>query len=164
MADTELSFNPAEFARIGLFASVSIFDVEDVILECPLEEVEADRVILEPGATNDRLYVVLRGDVTVHLTRPDRPAVHQFGPGEVFGELSVLDQQPVCAFVKAASKCRLLAIPRPALLTLFERSPYLANNMLATMSQRIRASNRTIQSLLKPGADDGFDAAATISL
>ncbi|MCH9674992.1 MAG: cyclic nucleotide-binding domain-containing protein [Gammaproteobacteria bacterium] len=147
MTDTVLAINPAEFAHIPLFGSVSIFDVEDVIHACPLIRVSEGEAVLSAGQANANLYVVLLGALTVRLGAADSPPVATLERGQLFGELSVLDNKPASAYVVAESPCRLLAIDRDSLWELFQRSPYIANNMLSILSKRIRTSNQTIEAL-----------------
>ena len=56
--------------------------------------------------------------------------------------MSVIDE-PNFAFVVAEDK-RLLGLDRDALWELFRRTPYLANNMLTILTQRIRNSNKSL--------------------
>ena len=141
MSDTILTINPAEFNHIPLFNSVSIFDVEDVILKCPLLRIDEGRVIIAAGQPNERMYIVLRGEVSVRLDSLDSAPVATLSRGDVFGELSVIDGEPASAFVVAETRCRLLGLDRDALWELFKRTPYIANNLLAILSRRVRTSN-----------------------
>ena len=141
MSDTILTINPAEFKHIPLFSSVSIFDVEDILLKCPLLRVDEGRVIIAAGQPNERLYIVLRGTVSVRLDSLDAPPVAHLARGDVFGELSVIDGEPTSAFVVTEERCRLLGLDRDALWELFRRTPYIANNLLSILSRRVRTSN-----------------------
>ena len=141
MSDTILSINLAEFDQIPLFGSVSIFDVEDVLLKCPLLRIDKVRVIIAADQPNERMYIVLRGSVSIRLDTLDSPPVAHLSRGEVFGELSVIDGEPTSAFVVAEERCRLLGLDRDALWELFRRTPYVANNLLTILSRRVRTSN-----------------------
>ena len=141
MSDTILSINLAEFDQIPLFGSVSIFDVEDVLLKCPLLRIDKGRVIIVADQPNERMYIVLRGSVSIRLDTLDSPPVAHLSRGEVFGELSVIDGEPTSAFVVAEERCRLLGLDRDALWELFRRTPYVANNLLTILSRRVRTSN-----------------------
>lgn len=156
MSDTILTINPAEFNKLPLFKSVSVFDVEDILLKCPLLRVEEGRVIIAAGQPNERMYIVLRGTVSVHLHAPESEPVARLGPGEVFGEMSVIDGEPTSAFVVADQRCRLLGLDRDALWELFRRTPYIANNLLTILTGRIRSSNRRFDDMLhrRPGGGD----------
>ncbi|MGK0169382.1 MAG: CRP-like cAMP-binding protein [Gammaproteobacteria bacterium] len=141
MSDTILTINPAEFNQIPLFSSVSMFDVEDIILKCPLLRIDTGRVIIAAGQPNERMYIVLRGEVSVRLDTLESQSVATLTRGDVFGELSVIDSEPTSAYVVAESRCRLLGLDRDALWELFRRTPYIANNLLAILSRRVRTSN-----------------------
>ena len=147
MSDTILTINPAEFNRLPLFKSVSVFDVEDILLKCPLLRIDEGRVIIAAGQPNERMYIVLRGEVSVRLESPDNEPVARLGAGEVFGELSVIDGEPTSAYVVAEQRCRLLGLDRDALWELFRRTPYLANNLLTILTRRIRNSNKQYEEL-----------------
>ena len=67
--------------------------------------------ILEEGQSNVRLFVVLKGAVSVRLPKDARRVsevkLATLGSGEVFGEYSLFDAQPVSAAVYAAEPTRL---------------------------------------------------------
>ena len=72
--------------------------------------------------------------------------------------MSVIDGEPTSAFVVAEEKCRLLGLDRDALWELFRRTPYLANNMLTVLTQRIRNSNKSFEQMRQAdGATDSED-------
>ncbi|MBT6275121.1 MAG: cyclic nucleotide-binding domain-containing protein [Chromatiales bacterium] len=147
MSNTIITINLAEFTGLPLFKSVSIFDVEDVLLKCPVVRVDEGRVILAAGQLNERMYIVLRGEVSVRLESPESQPVAVLGSGDVFGELSVIDGEPTSAFVVAEKQCRLLGLDRDALWELFRRTPYMANNLLAILTRRIRNSNKQYEEM-----------------
>jgi CRP-like cAMP-binding protein len=94
MSDTILTINPVEFNQIPLFSSVSMFDVEDIILKWPLLRIGAGPVIIAAGQPNERMYIVLCGEVCVHLDTLESQSVATLTRGDVFGELSVILANP----------------------------------------------------------------------
>lgn len=160
MSDTILTLNPAEFHRLPLFSSVNIFDVEDIILTCPLLRVEQGMVILAAGQPNERLYVILRGKISVRLDLDQAP-VAELSDGDVFGELSVIDRQPTSAFVVAEERSRLLGLDRDALWELFRRTPYIANNLLSILTRKVRNDNVQIEELQRQLAEARGGSAGT---
>jgi CRP-like cAMP-binding protein len=159
MSDTILTINPAEFNKLPLFKSVSIFDVEDILVKCPLLRIDEGRVIIAAGQANERMYIVLRGEVSVRLESPGNAPVARLGAGEVFGELSVIDGEPTSAYVVAEQRCRLLGLDRDALWELFRRTPYLANNLVTILTRRIRNSNKQYEELQRrtKGIETGLE-------
>jgi CRP/FNR family transcriptional regulator/CRP/FNR family cyclic AMP-dependent transcriptional regulator len=69
--------------------------------------------------------------------------------GDFFGEMSILDGEPRSATVVAAKNCELLMLYRKTLLEIMQNYPKIAIQMLITMSQRLRRSNRHINTLSK---------------
>ena len=154
MSDTTiLTINPAEFNQIPLFRSVSIFDVEDIILRCPLLRIDEGRVIIAAGQPNERMYILLRGEVSVRLDSVDAAPVATLSRGDVIGELSVIDGEPTSAYVVAETRCRLLGLDREALWELFKRTPYIANNLLTILTRRVRTSNLQLENMQKRLSD-----------
>ncbi len=147
MSDTIITISPVEFARLPLFKSVSIFEVEDVLLKSTLLRLDAGKIVIAAGQSNQRMYVVLRGELSVHLESLQNDPVATIGTGEVFGELSVIDSEPTSAYVVAQTKCRLLGIDQEGLWEMFRRTPHVANNLLAQLTRRVRSTNEHIRRL-----------------
>jgi CRP-like cAMP-binding protein len=85
----------------------------------------------DPGAG---MFVVEEGSVAVEL----RSRTVEFGPGQFFGELSLLiaDARRI-ARVRATSDARLLAVSRADFAALLESEPRLAVAMLPVLAQRL---------------------------
>lgn len=141
MSDTILTISPLEFSRLSVFKSVSMVDVEPILLKCPLLRVEEGTVVISAGQPSERMYVLLRGEVSVRLDSVQGEPVARLGGGEVFGEFAVIDGQPASAFVVAETPCRLLGLNREALWEMLGRSPYVANNLLGILTRRMREAN-----------------------
>ena len=166
--DTILMISPAEFTRQPLFKSANIFEVEDLLLNCSLLRIEAGRVVIAADQPNERMYVVLRGELSVRLESPDSTPVAMLSNGEVFGELSAIDGLPTSAYVVTESQCRLLGIDKDGVWAMFRRSPEIARNLLQILAQRLRANNRLIADLQRELGNEplpiGEEAAEEITL
>jgi CRP-like cAMP-binding protein len=95
----------------------------------------AGRFIVEQGQVGNGLFILLSG--TARVVRGDEVLAH-LGPGDSFGELSVIDQQPRVASVIATDPCSCLALASWDLLAVLEDDPRLAINLLGALAQRIR--------------------------
>lgn len=91
-----------------------------------VEEVPPERHLLEEGQVSSRLFVVLKGSVSVRLpkraARPTEVKLATLGPGETFGEYSLFDEQPVSATVFAVEPARVAWIERAALEAFFDEN------------------------------------------
>jgi CRP/FNR family transcriptional regulator, cyclic AMP receptor protein len=64
------------------------------------------------------------------------------GPGEVFGELALLDQAPRSATVTADSEMRLLVLNAREFATLLDDHPSVRRNVLAAVASRLREAEQ----------------------
>lgn len=81
--------------------------------------VDEGQSLLEEGEANNRLFVVLRGSVSVKLprraARVSEVKLATLGAGEIFGEYSLFDGEPVSATVYAVEPSRVAWLEKPAL-------------------------------------------------
>lgn len=105
--------------------------------------------LLSPGIPNEHVYVIISGQLSVHLSLSnlDEPLAI-LNPGECVGEMSVLLDSTVSAYVIANSDCQLLAIGYSSFWSLIKGSNELARNMLNILVQRIRMGNEAIADTL----------------
>lgn len=96
-------------------------------------------VFLE-GDVGDALYIVQEGEVELIASsaRGRRPIV--LGPGEFFGEASVLEGRPRGATARAVTACRLLRIDGPTLDALVRHHPEVGLHMIRRLSRRLSAA------------------------
>jgi CRP-like cAMP-binding protein len=114
-------------------------------------DVPADRVVIEQNALGDALYVIARGEVRVSRDVDGgggHEASEEIGhlrEGEVFGEMSLIDDVLTSARVTAASPCRLLKLPRAAFEQLLLQDEKLAvkvyRSFSRTLSDRLRRTS-----------------------
>jgi len=105
--------------------------------------------LLSPGVINENVYILLSGQLGVHLTLSnlDEPLAI-LNPGECVGEMSVLVDSAVSAYVIAKTNCELLVIGHSAFWSLIKGSNESARNMLNILVQRIRMGNEVIADTL----------------
>jgi signal transduction histidine kinase len=105
---------------------------------------DAGQEIFHEGDCGDGVYVVKEGSVEITglLNQSTRRVFSQLGPGEVFGEMAVIEHRPRSASAKAVSDTTVYLIPRGEMLSLIERSPGLALSLLQEISHRLREFNR----------------------
>jgi signal transduction histidine kinase len=115
---------------------------EDLGRLCEMAEtvaVPAGAVIMEEDSQGDALYVILSGSVEVTKRSRDRELwIANRGPGEMLGEISLLEGAPRSATVRAAAECRLLKIRYEDFQRLLTLSSTAALAMLRTVAGRLR--------------------------
>ena len=143
MPDKKSSLKKGELERSHLFEGVQFGSVIGLLEDCPIRELKQDDVLLNRGEGNHLLYLILSGRLRVHLELSVDPLT-VLGPGEVVGELSLIDGQPTSAYVVADDDCRVLALNEKTLWSLVEASHIVARNLLFVLSRRLRHGDSII--------------------
>ncbi|HEX5062726.1 MAG TPA: GGDEF domain-containing protein [Kofleriaceae bacterium] len=139
----------SELYGLKALRGVSLDSVEELLGTCELRRLAPGDVLLTLGQPNDTMYMILSGELSIHLEGPTSEAVATLGPGETVGELSVIDQSPASAYVVAAEPTRLLAIDEPRFWNLVNASHDFAINLLLSLAKRLRANNSTVSTNIK---------------
>jgi CRP-like cAMP-binding protein len=132
--------------RTGHIASIPLFEGLPKSQQEALEAIAVKRPcgrgqsIFSEGDEGTGFFAVLSGRVKVFKVSPEgkEQIFHIFGPGEVFGEVSVFTGQGFPASAEAYEESSLLFFPRGSFIDLIRRDPSLALNMLALLSLRLR--------------------------
>jgi CRP-like cAMP-binding protein len=104
----------AQLARVELFAGLKPAALE-LIAKVAAEESHAlGTKIFQHGDAGDKLYLILEGKVRISREVPGmgEEALAVLGPGQMFGEMALLDESPRSADARVHERCRLLAIPK----------------------------------------------------
>lgn len=134
----------AELASLALFRSVNVDELEAMLRDCEVREVPKGAILIEAEQSNDRLYLVLSGELGVHLGSPDSLPIVTLGQGETVGELSLIDKRPTSAFVVAHEPSRVLLLSEATMWGLVTASHGISLNLLRTLSTRLRTDNALI--------------------
>ena len=122
-------------ARVPLFMGISEESMERLAAVAGELEFEPGQFVVLQGQVGTGLYVILDGNARVVHGSDE---IASLGPGDFFGELSVIDQMPRNASVQAVDRTRCLALASWDLLALLESDPKLALNMIRGLAARIR--------------------------
>ena len=89
-----------------------------------IQDVPAGQSLLEEGHSNSRLFIVLKGVVSVKLpkrtSRLSEVKLATLGGGDIFGEYSLFDGQPVSATVYAVQPTRVAWLEKSALVAFLD--------------------------------------------
>jgi len=100
--------------------------------------------IFREGDAGDGFYVVKDGmvEISAGIGQNSRQVFSQVGPGEMFGEMAVIDDKPRSASALAKEETIVYFVSRDDLLALVEHSPSLAMALLREVSHRLRQFDR----------------------
>ncbi|MFI4939647.1 MAG: PP2C family protein-serine/threonine phosphatase [Burkholderiales bacterium] len=127
---------------ITLFKDADQQAVTDALGECEVLPLPAGTVLLQIGAINHDVYILLSGILSIHFDddlNPDK-AISIF-PGECVGELSVIDGKPVSALVLTETDARVVKVGGNVFWQRLMTVPGVAKNLVLTLTSRVRATN-----------------------
>jgi CRP-like cAMP-binding protein len=127
-----------------LFANVSLESVEHLFDGCERRKLERGDHLLEAGAANTHLYLILGGELRVYLQGRDLPEQAVLARGDCVGEMSLLDGQAGLGLGAGGERQRSAGDPARGGLVLVDCSHGVARNLLAIISGRVRDSNQAL--------------------
>jgi sigma-B regulation protein RsbU (phosphoserine phosphatase) len=114
---------------------------ERLIERCRMRDLAPGEVLLALGQTNHALHLLLSGRLQIHLDSAESRNWLDIVPGECVGEMSIIDGQPVSAYVVAGEASRLLSIPEELFWSELVTAPGVARNLFKVLSARMRRRN-----------------------
>lgn len=127
---------------IPLFRLLNNTELEALRLITLERQFAAGQEIFQEGTPADGVYFVKSGLVEISANTGERRVLSQFGPGEIFGEMAVIEHRPRSASASAAVDTEVFFLPRGEMLAFIERSPGLAFALLRQISHRLRDFNQ----------------------
>ena len=140
--------NSDHLADIGLFGGLSKATLETLAASLPASRVEAGEIVVEEGDLSTQMFVVVGGELEVIKKGESggdvRVAV--LGPGDWFGEMSIIDVQPRSASVRAVAPTLVLSITSEHVENLLYRRDVkdyalFIMNIARELSRRLRVAD-----------------------
>jgi len=118
-----------------------LLNLEGDVLGAATEKVffrEGD-IIFREGELADACFLIQEGQVAVVIGDLEEPAaVLHRGPGEIIGEMALLEEKPRSASVVALNDVHLMRIKRDKFDKLLQIDPVITKNLLSMLSYRLR--------------------------
>ena len=134
--------DPSETAAgstvVSLLSSLDRKVLDQVMVE---HRYTPGEIVVYEGQYGDIAYLIWSGRVAVVQGDFANPSsVNYRGPGEVVGEMSLIDNKPRSASIVALDDVRLLGIHRNDFFELLQIDPNFSTNMMEILSNRLRAA------------------------
>ena len=134
--------------KLPLFSKLSFGETQELSAIAQLEQYESGKTIIEQDSLGAGLFVIRQGSAKVRrrdALSGELQDLATLGEGELFGEMSLIEDQLVSADVVAATQVEVLHIPRHDFERLIGANLGLAvkiyKSFLRTLSERLRKAN-----------------------
>jgi CRP-like cAMP-binding protein/di/tricarboxylate transporter len=131
-------------AGVDVFASLDRVDLARLAGYLEPRHFADGEVVFYQGETGDSLYIVTDGRVCVYSIATDSGTQTEFatlGPGQYFGEIALILNEPRTASVRAIGEAEVLRLERGRFLELIRRNPTVALTVTTKIIGHLRAAD-----------------------
>jgi len=152
-----------------LLASIKMFELlnEDdrIALAKVIDELRLPQghTLFQAGDPGDSLFIVQAGEIELFIkdTAGQKIVLTTAGPGDMFGELAMLDSGPRTATALALNDSEVLVLDRDDLILLFQRRPDAALHMLAALSGLTRKADELLRTRVSRNVNEEMEEHST---
>jgi CRP-like cAMP-binding protein len=149
MQGSRLFVNLIKRLSVPLFSTL---DESDLALIVPLahrRSFEPNQLVFAKGDHAEDLYIVLAGRMRISVLAPDgrELAFRNVGPGQVVGEIAVLDGGPRTADMTSVTQSEALALGKSSLVRLIEERPTFSRDLVRFLCERVRSTSEQLESI-----------------
>ncbi len=128
-------------ARVPIFSACTSEEIAAIAAAAQEHTFEPGQIIVTQGAPGQAFYLILTGRVEILR---EGASLGAFGPGDFFGEMSLLDQAPRSATIRALEATTCLMLSSWDFRALIERQPSIAIKLLEVLSRRLRVADERL--------------------
>ena len=139
----------AVLKAVPLFATFPEDQLRMLTMVVTRKSAPRSTTIMAGGDPTDSLYIVLSGRLKVMMSDAEGKEVilSILGPGEFFGEMGLIDDEPRSATVVTIEPCELLSIAKRDFKKSLAENPDMSMAVMRGLVRRLREADRKIGSL-----------------
>lgn len=126
---------------VELFSGCSQRELKAVAGLCTRLDIDAGVVLTRQGTHDPQCFVVAAGSAAVEI---DGRAVGTVGPGDMVGEMSLLDGGPRSATVTSLSPMTLYVMSRREFQSMMRTNPTIVRKIATSLARRLRQAQTTL--------------------
>lgn len=159
-----MACDPSLLADVELFEHLGDDDRLRLAEAIDLRQLAPGDVLFRAGEPGESLYIVRGGEIELFIrdTAGQKILLTIARPGEIFGELALLDRGPRTATALALAETQLLELDRDDLLLLFQKTPAAALRLLAGMGHMTRKADELIRTRVSRNVNEEVVEHSTI--
>jgi len=134
---------------IAIFSGLSPSECQILEQHMVKRTFQKNAVVINEGDEANSLFIIIEGSLKVFLGNEEGKEIiiNTLGPGEHFGELALLDDEPRSASVMTLEKSSIGVISKADFQSVLTRHPELALKLLAEMTRRVRVLSDNVKTL-----------------
>lgn len=135
--------------HVPLFSTLAEDELAQVAEMAVPTSFAAGEVVFREGDTSNTCYVIRSGHACAIREHPDGRAITlaRFGPGDIFGELAMLDDERRSATIQALDDLEAIAILSADMHRLLREHPGISVKLIAALGRRLRETNERLADL-----------------
>ena len=140
---------PSFFRKFALFAELDERELASIAAVAKSRRYDKDDVVFHADESGDIFCLIKEGQVKVTMISPEGKEIilTLLGPGDFFGEMALLDNEPRSASVIATEALEIVTIWRSDFLHILSENFSITQKVLAELSRRLRNASNRIESL-----------------
>ena len=141
--------HPSFFRKFSLFEELDERELGSIAAVAKPRRYAKDDVVFHADESGDVFCLIKEGQVKITMISPEGKEIilSMLGPGDFFGEMALLDDEPRSATVVAMEPLELVTIWRADFLQILAENFSITKKLLATLSRRLRTASNRIESL-----------------
>ena len=140
---------PSFFRKFALFAELDDRELASIAAVAKSRRYDKDDVVFHADESGDIFCLIKEGQVKVTMISPEGKEIilSILGPGDFFGEMALLDNEPRSATIIATEPLEIVTIWRSDFLHILSENFSITQKVLAELSKRLRHASNRIESL-----------------
>ncbi len=132
--------------RVPVFSTLELADLEQIAQLTVPRRFEPGQTVFREGDASDTCYVVREGHARAIRTHGDGRTITlaTFGPGDIFGELAMFEDERRSATVEAIGPTSVVAVLGPDMRRLLGEHPEIATRLVIALGRRLREMNERL--------------------
>jgi CRP-like cAMP-binding protein len=133
-------------ARVPIFSTLEVEDLQRIAQLAVPRHFQAGQVVFREGDASDTCYVVHTGRTrAVHQHGDGRIiTLATFGPGDIFGELALFEDELRSATIEALQETSVVAVLGPDMRRLMSEHSQIATRLVIALGRRLREANERL--------------------
>jgi len=132
--------------RVPVFSTLVPSDLEQIEQLAVPRRFEPGEVVFREGDASDTCYIVREGRARATHEHGDGRTITlaTFGPGDIFGELAMFEDERRSATVEAIEPTSVVAVLGPDMRALMREHPEIATRLVIALGRRLREANQRL--------------------